>query len=72
MWMTISIQDEGIGMTQKELLGLFKPYQQAISRIRDQFGGNGLGLTIVSNIVSNMGGFLVLRSEKGACESLCA
>ncbi len=60
-----SVRDEGIGMTDKEMKRLFKPFEQADGSITRQFGGTGLGLAISSSIVHMMGGDITVASEKG-------
>eukprot|EP01117_Protostelium_nocturnum_P003158 TRINITY_DN1409_c0_g1_i5.p1 TRINITY_DN1409_c0_g1~~TRINITY_DN1409_c0_g1_i5.p1 ORF type:complete len:1829 (-),score=494.20 TRINITY_DN1409_c0_g1_i5:712-5835(-) len=41
-----SVKDTGIGMTDEELSKLYKPFSQANTSIRSQYGGSGLGLKI--------------------------
>lgn len=64
-WFVTAIQDTGIGMTEDEQNKVFAAYAQANSEIEGEFGGTGLGLNIVKDLVERMGGKITLRSEKG-------
>jgi len=60
-----SIRDTGIGMNQKQIGKLFKPFTQADSGIHGKFGGTGLGLAISKKICNAMGGEIFVQSEEG-------
>ena len=64
-WITFSISDNGIGMTQDELHNLFQPFQQATEQTASHFGGTGLGLAISQHFCHMMGGHIEVFSEKG-------
>ncbi|MEM9774942.1 MAG: response regulator [Chloroflexota bacterium] len=64
-WITFSISDNGIGMTQEELSNLFQPFEQATEQTSSRFGGTGLGLTISQHFCHMMGGHIEVFSEKG-------
>jgi PAS domain S-box-containing protein len=50
------VQDTGIGVAADKLHLLFQPFSQADSSTTRQFGGSGLGLSIVRSLASAMGG----------------
>jgi len=60
-----SISDTGIGMDEKEISRLFKPFSQANTSTTRKFGGTGLGLCISRQLAQNLGGDVVVSSEKG-------
>lgn len=64
-WITFTISDDGIGMTQDELNRLFQPFQQASEQTANHFGGTGLGLAISQHFCQMMGGHIEVQSEKG-------
>lgn len=59
------IQDTGIGMNDATLNMLFKPFVQADATIAGRFGGSGLGLSIVKQLVEMMGGRIGVQSRPG-------
>jgi PAS domain S-box-containing protein len=61
----IAVEDNGIGIDDKALKNLFKPFEQADVSISRKYGGTGLGLAISRNIVEQMGGQLRVTSELG-------
>ena len=68
----ISVQDEGIGIPEEAQARIFETYTQADRSVARNYGGSGLGLTIVRNLVSLMGGSVQVQSEvsKGATFTL--
>jgi signal transduction histidine kinase/CheY-like chemotaxis protein len=59
------IMDTGIGIRQEDLEKIFNQFEQANSFITRNFGGTGLGLTIVKSLVEAQGGNLKVMSESG-------
>ena len=62
---TLIVKDTGIGMSQEFLKKIFTPYLQENLSISSVYGGSGLGLTIVDNLIKLMDGKIKVISEKG-------
>jgi signal transduction histidine kinase/ActR/RegA family two-component response regulator len=60
-----AVEDTGIGIENDAMVKLFQPFTQAGSSTARQFGGTGLGLTIVKQLVDLMGGKIELDSTVG-------
>ncbi len=65
VWLTIQIQDTGIGISQDKLALIFEVFTQADSSTARRFGGSGLGLAISRSLVQMMGGDIHVRSQLG-------
>ncbi|PKF49463.1 ATP-binding protein [Enterovibrio nigricans] len=63
--LSISIKDNGIGISQDKLQAIFKPFTQAEYSTTRRFWGSGLGLAICQNIATLMGGKIEATSEEG-------
>ena len=61
----ITISDNGIGMTKKQLSGLFTAFTQADTSTTRMYGGTGLGLSITKTLLEMMGGRISVTSEIG-------
>ena len=59
------VADTGIGMSQDYLDRLFTPFLQENAETAQNYGGSGLGLSIVKSLVDLMGGTISVHSEKG-------
>ena len=60
-----SVSDSGIGMTNEQQSRLFQPFSQADSSTTRQYGGSGLGLSIVLQLAKLMEGEVGTDSEPG-------
>ncbi len=57
--------DQGIGIAADKLPHLFERFYQGDRSIKHRFGGTGLGLFIVKQIVEAHGGTVWVESEEG-------
>jgi signal transduction histidine kinase len=64
-WITFSVSDTGIGMTDEQMGKIFEPFTQADSSTTRRFGGTGLGLTITHYFCQTMGGNIQVKSQLG-------
>ena len=60
--LVFEIADTGIGMTSEQVTRVFKPYIQADDTIQTAYGGTGLGLSLVKNLVDQLGGTISVAS----------
>ncbi|EGT3615428.1 HAMP domain-containing protein [Clostridium perfringens] len=63
--LSISIEDEGIGISKEDLQYVFERFYRADKSRTRATGGTGIGLTIVKSIVSSHGGEVRVQSELG-------
>ena len=59
----IIVRDEGIGIAQGDQARIFERFERAVSE--QHYGGLGLGLWIVREILRGMGGTISVRSTPG-------
>jgi CheY-like chemotaxis protein len=60
-----SVSDTGMGIPEDKLGLLFQPFSQTDSSTTRQFGGSGLGLSIVLSLAKMMGGEVGVESQTG-------
>lgn len=60
-----SIKDTGIGIPPDKLNSIFEGFTQATNDTTRKYGGTGLGLTIVKQLVEQQGGNIHVKSEVG-------
>ena len=64
-YMEFLVEDTGIGMSPEEQEKLFKPFSQVDGSITRRFGGTGLGLMIVRELLKAMNGEIRVDSTPG-------
>jgi len=61
----LHISDTGIGMSAEAMARVFQPFMQADTSTTRQYGGTGLGLTLVKRFSEFLGGHVTVESEEG-------
>ncbi|SDW47181.1 ATP-binding protein [Roseicitreum antarcticum] len=59
------VTDTGIGMTEEQISRFFIAFEQADAETAQRFGGTGLGMSIVKQLVEVMGGSISVDSTPG-------
>ena len=59
------VKDDGIGMDKASLATLFEPYVQGDNTIKRRFGGTGLGMSIVKQLLDIMDAKIKVHSKPG-------
>ena len=72
-FVSIIIEDTGIGIDPKDLSKLFTPFEQLDSSLSKKYQGTGLGLAMVKRLVELHQGCIDVQSEldKGSCFTIC-
>lgn len=65
VWIEFVVSDTGIGISEEDLQHIFDSFRQANQQIFSRYGGTGLGLNIVKQIVDKLGGELEVTSRMG-------
>lgn len=61
----VEVQDTGVGISAENQARLFQQFYQADPSVAREFGGSGLGLSLVKNLVELMQGTMGFSSEPG-------
>jgi len=61
----LQVQDTGIGIAEETRAYIFEPFRRADETTRREFGGVGLGLSIVQQLTTAMNGTIHMESEIG-------
>lgn len=65
-WVRIEVQDTGIGIPESEIQRIFQRFYQVDGSVTRSYGGTGLGLALVREIVELHRGEMEVESEEGA------
>jgi signal transduction histidine kinase len=65
-WAVVTFRDTGIGIPQREQRRIFDRFYQVSRSLTRERGGLGLGLSLVRDLVTSLGGLVWLTSEEGA------
>ena len=61
----VSITDNGIGIPESRMKEVFEPFHQLDASSTRRYGGTGLGLALVKEIISAHGSMVEVNSEEG-------
>jgi two-component system cell cycle sensor histidine kinase PleC len=65
-FVSIAIEDNGVGIPKDAMKNLGKPFEQVESQLTKTHGGSGLGLAIAKSLAELHGGAMRIRSTLGA------
>ncbi|MBS1559173.1 MAG: response regulator [Bacteroidetes bacterium] len=65
-FLSFEVTDTGIGIPKEKLGSIFESFSQADASITRKYGGTGLGLTIVKQLVTLQKGTISVKSKEGA------
>jgi len=63
-WVRIEVIDTGVGIPEEKLNTIFESFSQADASVTRKYGGTGLGLTIVKQLVELQKGSISVRSQE--------
>jgi PAS domain S-box-containing protein len=63
-WVRIEVADTGVGIPEEKLTTIFESFSQADASVTRKYGGSGLGLTIVKQLVELQNGKITVRSQE--------
>ena len=64
-WLLYRVADTGIGIASEHVDGLFTEFRQADPTVAQEFGGTGLGLSLVKSIIDRHNGQIRFYSVYG-------
>jgi len=64
-WIAIYVSDTGPGIAHEDQEVIFEKFRQLENYLTREHGGTGLGLALVRQLATNMGGHVTLESEPG-------
>ena len=64
-YIKFDVTDTGIGIPSDKLTTIFESFSQADASVTRKYGGTGLGLTIVKQLIGLQGGTISVRSKIG-------
>ena len=65
VWLDFSCRDNGMGMSQEFLQHIFLPFERVRNDRVSKIEGTGLGMSIVKNLIDQMGGKISVESQEG-------
>jgi len=63
-WVRIEVIDTGVGIPEEKLNTIFESFSQADASVTRKYGGTGLGLTIVKQLVELQKGSITVKSTE--------